>query len=382
MKRVKALAAGMLTALTTMPAVAATPAADCPVAKSPYSIDSLLIDVLLEPRAKAALEQALAPGVKIPSFFTSTKTPTMAAIISPRGLATQLGGALDLSRLDKTLAAIPLTPQAVRARCARYNGTPVVLAPTKRPALLVFTRVNGFNHGQSIVAATAAIQAMGERRGWSVVVTDKPGAINPATLTRFDAVVWNNVSGDVLTLGQRAALKRWIERGGGFAGIHGAGGDGVNIWAWYAETLVGARFLGHPMKPQFQEARVIVDNARSGIGRGIGEGWSMSEEWYSFRSNPRATGAQIVARLDEASYRPGDGPVDLRMGSDHPIAWTRCIGNGRSFYTAIGHRPESYQHAQNMQLLAQGLEWAMGKGRTRCAAGREVTARRPDRATG
>jgi len=32
---------------------------------------------------------------------------------------------------------------------------------------------------------------------------------------------------------------------------------------------------------------------------------------------------------------------DLRMG-DHPIAWIHCLGEGRSFYSAIGHRPESY----------------------------------------
>ncbi|MBA4354936.1 MAG: ThuA domain-containing protein, partial [Novosphingobium sp.] len=31
-----------------------------------------------------------------------------------------------------------------------------------------------------------------------------------------------------------------------------------------------------------------------------------------------------------------------------------------SFYTAIGHRPESYSQAQSLQLLDQGITWAAG----------------------
>jgi hypothetical protein len=36
--------------------------------------------------------------------------------------------------------------------------------------------------------------------------------------------VWNNVSGDALTLGQRKTLRAHAERGGGFAGVHGSDG--------------------------------------------------------------------------------------------------------------------------------------------------------------
>jgi uncharacterized protein len=48
---------------------------------------------------------------------------------------------------------------------------------------------------------------------------------NAADLKRFDAVVWNNVSGDVLTIPQRSDFKAYIENGGGFAGFHGSAGD-------------------------------------------------------------------------------------------------------------------------------------------------------------
>jgi type 1 glutamine amidotransferase len=57
---------------------------------------------------------------------------------------------------------------------------------------------------------------------------------------------------------------------------------------------------------------------------------------------------------------------------DHPIAWTRCVGNGRAFYSAIGHRPEGYAEPHYVALLEQATVWAAGSGETRCNAGKEV----------
>ena len=39
----------------------------------------------------------------------------------------------------------------------------------------------------------------------------------------------------------------------------------------------------------------------------------------------------------------------------HPIASRKIVGDARSFYTAIGHRPENYNDAQAAILLANGI---------------------------
>jgi hypothetical protein len=79
----------------------------------------------------------------------------------------------------------------------------------------------------------------------------------------------------------------------------------------------------------------------------------------------------VIATLDESTYSPrGMGEQDLHMG-DHPIAWTRCIGDGRSFYSAIGHRPESYSEPHNVKLFEQAILWAADAGATHCKAGKE-----------
>jgi len=240
--------------------------------------------------------------------------------------------------------------------------------------MLVFDKITGYRDGPSVDSAATALQGIAGRRGWTLVTSDNGAVFNARDLGRFDVVVWNNISGDALTLPQRAAFQAWVRRGGGFAGMHGSGGDPVYFWSWYADDLLGARFKSHPGNPQFQEARVVVEAGDSGVTAGLGPEWRMTEEWYSFSTNPRATGAHVLATLDEATYSPvGMNGMDLRMG-DHPIAWTRCIGNGRSFYTAIGHRPESYVEPHSLQLLEQGIAWAAGKGSSRCVDGKEQPA--------
>jgi type 1 glutamine amidotransferase len=353
-------------------------AIDCPMRDQPYSVDAPLIDVLLNPAAKAAIDREAPDLLKsLPPRMFGTTAPSFAAILTPRTLVDlKRSSQAPLVALDKALHAVPVTVADKVARCARYDvDRPAIAVPAGKPRLLLFEKMTGFRDGPSVEAARAAFEAMAKRHGWALVVTDKGGAIDPKILKQFDAVIWNNVSGDVLTLRQRTVLRGYIEGGGGFVGVHGSGGDPATFWDWYVDRLIGARFLGHPLNPQFQDARVKIDDPKNAIAAGLPGEWTMSDEWYSFKSNPRSAGAHVVATLDESSYSPKEMGRDIGMGADHPIAWTRCVGNGRSFYSAIGHRPETYSEAHVVTLLEQAIGWAAGKGATRCVAGKEVAAK-------
>ena len=75
----------------------------------------------------------------------------------------------------------------------------------------------------------------------------------------------------------------------------------------------------------------------------------------------------MILSLDETTYKPvGPMGIDLRMG-EHPIAWTNCVGRGRVFYSAIGHRPETYSQPQHVALLEAAVDWA-ASDRTACPA--------------
>lgn len=261
----------------------------------------------------------------------------------------------------------------------RYETEPPVLpASLAEPAILVFSKTNGFRHEEAIAASNPALSEIARKRGWSVFVTENAAVFNREQLERFKAVVWNSTSGDVLTEDQRTAFKSWLESGGGFVGIHGAGGDPKYAWQWYVETLIGAQFIGHTMGPQFQQATIHIEDDNNPATRGMAPTWVRTEEWYSFANNPRSKGYHVLATLDESTYHPFmnlpmSEPRDIRMG-DHPIIWLHCVGNGRAFYSALGHSASAYAEPQHLQLLEGAIAWAAGLEGSKCVDGAEVPA--------
>lgn len=372
-----ALVLGAFVSLFSSLAVAGDNSAlDCALRDAGYSVELPAMEILLKPEAVEVVNRHL-PGMldRMPPQFMSKEPPSLSAIIPFAGIAGMTGADSSvIGAIDTDLRALKVTDADRQARCARYdNEIPELKLADAEVNVLVFHKINGFDHGPSVTAATAALKVLAEQLGWGIAVTDKAGVFNPESLARFDVVVWNNNSGDVLTLTQRKAFEDYINNGGGFVGIHGAGGDSLYLWEWYADTLLGGRFIGHPNNPQFQDARVDIEKTKSRIGMANAPGWTMNDEWYSFEKSARELGASVVATLDESSYDPGDlRGRDLHMGDDHPIAWTRCVGNGRSFYSAIGHRSEVYHMPENLVLLRDGLQWAAGKGSSECRKGKEI----------
>jgi len=241
-----------------------------------------------------------------------------------------------------------------------YETEPPVLPDDlPRPAILVFSKTNGFRHEEAIPAANAMLQEIARERGWGVYLTENGATFNPEQLARFDAVVFNNVSGDVFNAEQRQALRTYVEGGGGFLGIHGSGGDPKYDWPWYMQHLIGVQFIGHPMDPQFQEATLRIEGSQHPATRELPAEWVRTEEWYSFAASPRAKGYNILATLDESTYSPkGMMDQDLAMGADHPMIWWHCESRGRAFYSALGHRAEAYAEPLHRQMINGAIAWA------------------------
>jgi type 1 glutamine amidotransferase len=244
-----------------------------------------------------------------------------------------------------------------------YETTPPEL-PTElaAPAVLVFTKTNGFRHEEAIPAGVALIEQIVKERGGSVYATENGAVFNPEQLSRFAVAVWHQTSGDLLTAEQRAAFQSWLEAGGGFVGVHGAGGDPAYEWAWYVDELIGAQFIGHTMGPQFQTATWRTEASDHPASARLPASWSHEEEIYSFAASPRARpGFHVLVSVDEHSYSPRQkilwSDKDLAMG-DHPMVWWHCVGRGRALYSALGHRAEAYAEPEMKALLAGAIAWA------------------------
>ncbi|MEP1595050.1 MAG: ThuA domain-containing protein, partial [Halieaceae bacterium] len=122
------------------------------------------------------------------------------------------------------LQSMGIIPRAI------YETEPPMIPDFDKPAVLVLSKANGFVHVDALPAGEAMLQRIAKEQGWDIFLTDNAASHNAADLARFNVVVWNNVSGDVLTEQQRADLKAWIEQGGGWVGIHASGGDFSYEW--------------------------------------------------------------------------------------------------------------------------------------------------------
>jgi uncharacterized protein len=303
---------------------------------------------------------------------------TLAAV----GLSLTIGKAFDLQTPAPPAGGQAVPDPAARggqqAPGGRRGGagfvTPVMdSTPPELPkdlksgGLLIFSKTNGYRDDPSIQASNAALVAIAKKRGWPVYVTENAAVMNPQQLKRFKVTVWNNTSGDTHTEAQREAFKTWLENGGAFVGIHGAGGDPKYAWAWYPETLIGAQFTEHSSR---QLGTVHIEDRNSPIMKGLPENWirTVPDEWYSFKENPRAKGMHILATADEKSYNPGR----TAMGEDHPMVWIHCVGKGRVFYSAIGHPAASYtDEPLHLVMLENALAWALGQnGGPSCPSGK------------
>ena len=244
-----------------------------------------------------------------------------------------------------------------------YDNVAPTLPELSRPAVLVLHKTNGFIHKEGLPAALVMLETLAIDNGWSIYQTDNAATHNAADLERFDVVVWNNTSGDILTEEQRDDFRAWLEAGGQWLGLHAAGGDPSYEWQWYVDTLLGAQFIGHTMSPQFQDADVLKADA-SPLTEHLPSPWRIAnEEWYAFDRNPRETGSSILLVMDESSYDTEETFFpDASMPGEHPIAWTHPIGEGRVIYSAIGHQAATYELPEYREFVEKAVNAMIGKG--------------------
>jgi type 1 glutamine amidotransferase len=250
-----------------------------------------------------------------------------------------------------TLALLCLAaPGAQATRTARTAGTAV---PYK---VLVFSRTTGYHHA-SIPAGVAAIRALGGQHGFTVDATANPAVFTDAGLSRYATVVFLSTSGEPVTSAAgRAAFQRFVERGGGFVGVHAAS-DGGWSWPWFGR-LVGAYFAGHP-RPQL--ALVRVEDHHNPATAGLTDRYRL-DEWYDFRTDPRAL-VHVLVDVDGSSY------TGSAMGADHPLTWCHHFDGGRSFYTALGHSTASFSDPFVLRQLLGGIQWTAGVRPADCSVG-------------
>lgn len=225
------------------------------------------------------------------------------------------------------------------------NRLPSKPKPAEKPIkVLVFSKTAGFRH-DCIPTAVAELKKM---KGLEVTATEDAAVFTPRELGKYDVVLFQCTTGDVLNDEQQKAFESYIRSGKGFVGTHSAS-DTEYDWPFFGE-LVGAYFSGHPA---IQQATIHVEKETPET-RNIPRPWIRVDEWYNYKVNPRGK-VEVLATLDEKTYQGGT------MAGDHPIMWRTRVGKGRGWYTGLGHTQGTYREWIFQDSLYQGIRWAAGR---------------------
>lgn len=217
--------------------------------------------------------------------------------------------------------------------------------------ILVFSKTKVYRH-VSISSGVKMLYDNSKKQNWIITATEDDAILSDDFLKRFDLIVFLNPSGDAISDEGQAAFEKFMKKGKGFVGIHGAA-DCEYEWPFYG-ALVGAHFLIHPPA---QEATVIFENydhpaMKPFIGM---KTYTTVDEWYSYRKNPRPE-VNVLARLDESTISKAENNK-WKMG-DHPLIWWNEKGEIRSFYTVFGHTPEAFQDKLVVEHIINAINWA------------------------
>lgn len=220
-------------------------------------------------------------------------------------------------------------------------------AQSSRKKILLFYKTAKYKH-LSIPAGIKAITKLGIENKFQTDTSSDASLFTDANLIKYNAVVFLSTSGDMLNEEQQGAFERYIRKGGGYMGIHGASA-GEYDWLWYGQ-LVGAVFDGHPVQ-QYATFNVVDKKHRS--TRHLPAEWNIKEELYNFKNI--SSDIKVVLTVNEATYQGGTN------GSFHPMAWYRNFDGGRSFYTALGHADDKFTNPLFLKHILEGIRYAMGK---------------------
>lgn len=209
----------------------------------------------------------------------------------------------------------------------------------------MLTATAGFRH-DSIATARQVLTQLGAQTGeFTVTPTENLADINTDRLAATDVLFFALTSGELaFSNAQKAAILSFVEQGGGFMGAHSAT-DTLYDWPDYGR-IVGAYFNGHPWT---QDATVTVEGGSHPATLHLGASFRLFDEFYTFRDNPRPR-VNVLLSLNGASVSPPSQ-------GDFPLAWSHTIGQGRAFYTALGHFQSTWTDARFQAHLLGAIRW-------------------------
>jgi type 1 glutamine amidotransferase len=255
----------------------------------------------------------------------------------------------------------------------KRSGASPAQGATKK--VLYFTKSSGFQHsvidrkGGDLAFSEKILMDIGKPRGYEVVCSKDGRMFDPDKIGQWDAFVFYT-TGDLTKEGTdkqppisaegEKALYEAVRSGKGFMGMHCATDTFAHHRGKGADDpytqMIGGEFSGHGS--QMFATVNVADGKFPGLSKYKLEAFRIQDEWYGQKN--LADDIHVVTYMvtDSMNKEGGNKQYDR---PNFPQTWTRQHGNGRVFYTSMGHREDVWETPLYQDLLLGALDFITGK---------------------
>jgi len=263
-------------------------------------------------------------------------------------------------------AAAPKPPAVVTpegaAQLEALIGGALHAKPAKTRNVLVFSKCEGFVHGEGIVYGNKALELAAKTGAFHAdFSTDYAALTDKANLFKYDAVVLNNTTR--LKAKENPLLVpnliEFVKSGRGLCVIH-AGADNFYESPEAAE-MVGGLFDGHPWGGGGNWAFKVECPSHPLNQAFEGKDFKAGDEIYQQKTPPydRAK-LRVLVSLDLSDEKTAAAKGQKRTDKDYAVSWIRPYGDGRVFYTSFAHDKRAFLDKARLWHILDGLQYALG----------------------
>jgi type 1 glutamine amidotransferase len=187
-----------------------------------------------------------------------------------------------------------------------------------------------------------------EAAGFFVEISDTLDVyLDNEKMQAFDLIapVWT--MGEI-TSEQEKGLLSAIQSGVGLAGWHGGLADSFRNNPNY-QWMVGGQWVAHP--GDFVDYDVNIIDHTDSITQGLPD-FRMHSEQYYLHVDP--TNEVLATTTFQTEVAPWVN------GCMMPVVWKRMWGQGRVFYSSLGHNVKDFAMAEVREIQRRGMLWAAG----------------------
>ena len=256
---------------------------------------------------------------------------------------------------------LPTVSEKDAAEIKKLIGDQLTAKPLKARKVLVFSRCEGFVHGDAIVHAKKAFELAAKTGAFAVDFNDDYSVLTDKNrLSAYDAVVLNNTT--ILKAKDNPALVQnlveFVNAGKGLCAIHGAADNFYD--SPDGAALVGGLFDGHPWGGGGTWT-FKLDEPDNPLNRTLkASTLKFGDEIYQQKAPYDRSKLRVLVSLDlsdEATAKP-DG--QKRTDKDFAVSWIHTPGKGRVFYTSFAHDKRSFLEPARLWHILDGLQYVLG----------------------